>query len=270
MTRARATARSKGEPARGGGRARPGPLPRQRPHPVGAPLRRGAPTGFPSRDRAAAVRAAAWATPATASGRLRAVAGLKADQGGLQDPRAVRHPRRTASSGSRRRRGPSHHRLGQVGQIAHVVHPTAEGNPTTGVAQERIHAGEVTFAPPAAAGRQRRADARGAACPAAGRAGEHGRAGHSKSLLIARLQVRGPPGSPLGHPQHRTRHPRRSTPSSRRAFHRTSEFRRTRPETIRRCRTIERMATTKLPVPGHRQRPSARALVAQLDRARAF
>ena len=38
-------ARSKGEPARGGGRARPGPLPRKRPHPVGAPLRRGAPTG---------------------------------------------------------------------------------------------------------------------------------------------------------------------------------------------------------------------------------
>jgi hypothetical protein len=33
MNWARTAVRSKGEPARGGGRARPGPLPRQRPHP---------------------------------------------------------------------------------------------------------------------------------------------------------------------------------------------------------------------------------------------
>ena len=263
MTRARATARSKGEPARGGGRARPGPLPRQRPHPVGAPLRRGAPTGFPKPRSRRGGQAGGMGAPATASGRLRAVAGLNG-------PTSSSAPRRTASSGSRRRRGSST-----------ITWDKSAGSPTSSTPPRKATPRRVSprngfmqvrwpFAPPAAAGRQRRADARGAACPAAGRAGEHGRAGHSKSLLIARLQVRGPPGSPLGHPQHRTRHQRRSTPSSHRAFRRTSEFRRTRPETIRRCRTIERMATTKLPVPGHRQQPSARALVAQLDRARAF
>ena len=120
-------ARSKGEPARGGGRARPGPLPRKRPHPVGAPLRRGAPTGpsaasagfrLPTRHP---LRGALRKLPGRARGPS---AGVAAGSHGFTAPGEP--PARTAHPCARRQGRPASTRLASH-QLARLnPHPVGE------------------------------------------------------------------------------------------------------------------------------------------------